>query len=227
MANYATAAELRTQMEKTGVTGAASDTALGVILEAVSRAIDGYYNRPDGLVAPVVATARTYAGQGLPFIFIDDCIDVTAVAVKDSATDTTYTAWATTDWTPFTGDPEDPDFNTLPYTGVMVDPAGDHSVFTSGRFTTRGGFRPSTGVARGAETVQVTAKWGYASAVPPAIKELTLVLAARLYKKGLSSHVDIVSSDQFGQMAYRELSATEIRLMLDGMRLYRPAMGRR
>lgn len=227
MANYATAAELRTQIEKTGITGAASDAALGVILEGVSRAIDAYYNRPDGFVAISSATARYYAGQGMPYIFIDDCIEITLVAVKESPTDTTYTSWAATDWTAFSGDPQDPNFNSLPYTAIMTNPSGDYPLFISGAYSTRAGFRPSTGVTRGVKTVQVTAKWGYAASAPPLIKEVTLILSARLYKKGLSAHMDIVSADQFGQMAFRELSSTELKLMLDGSRYYKPAIGRR
>lgn len=227
MSKYASAAELRTQMEKTGTTGPAADSALDIIIEAVSGAIDTYLNRPDGLVAAAVASARTFAGQGLPYIRIDDCISITTVAVKDSATDTTYTAWAATDWIAFSGDPQDPNFNSLPYTGLMCAPGGDYATFTSGRFATRGGFRPTSGISRGAPTVQVTARWGYAATVLPAIKEATLILAARLYKKGLSAHMDVVSAEQFGQAAFRELSANEIKLLLDGSRLFRPAIGRR
>ena len=74
---------------------------------------------------------------------------------------------------------------------------------------------------------RVTARWGYALTVPPAIKEATLVLSSRLYKKGLSAHIDIVSADQYGTMAFRELSSTELSLLLDGSRLYKPAIGRR
>lgn len=227
MVNYATATELRTQIEKTGTTGPATDGALNVIIEAISRAIDAYLNRPDGLVAASIASMRYYAGQGRPYLWIDDCVEITEVAVKDSPTDTTYTAWTTADWVAFSGDPEDPDFNGLPYTAIMVDPGGSYVVFTGGRFGTRGGFRPSIDVSRGVKTVRVTAKWGYALSVPPAIKEVTLILSARLYKKGLSAHMDVVSADQFGQLAFRELSNTEIKLMLDGSRLFKPAIGRR
>lgn len=227
MTNYATVSELRTMIEKTGATGAAADTPLNLILEGVSRGIDQYFNRPDGFVAITDATARIYAGTGLPYIFIDDCISVSSVAVKDGATDSTYTSWATTDWIAFSGDPKDPNFNMLPYTGLLVDPTGDYATFTSGLFTTRGGFRPTSGVGRSVPTVRVTARWGYAAAAPPSIKELTLILAARLYKKGLSSHVDVVSSDQFGQMVFRELSSTEVKLLLDGSRYFKPVVGRR
>src|SRR5512139_729997 len=119
MANYCTAAELRTQIEKTGTTGAATDAALGVIIEAASRTIDRHCNRPDGFVALAVATARYYNGMDKPYLMIDECTSVTALAVKDSPSDTTYTAWATTDYQVCSGDPGDPDWNSTPYNMIM------------------------------------------------------------------------------------------------------------
>src|SRR5512139_1934645 len=108
MADYCTPAELRTQIEKTGITGSGSDAALGVIITAVSRSIDQYTNRPDGYVAISVATARYYSGRGEAWLMIDECVEVTQVAVKDSISDTTYVTWAATDWQAASGGPKDP-----------------------------------------------------------------------------------------------------------------------
>ncbi len=224
MTDYCTAAELRTQIEKTGTTGAASDAALGVIIAAVSQAIDRFCNRPDGFVAISVATARIYPGSGKTYQFIDECISISALAVKGSASDSTYTSWAATDYIAFSGDPQFPDFNRTPYTALMIDPNGDYSVFTSGRYLTRPGFRPSTGYGRDVPTIQVTAKWGYALNCPPIIKEVAIALSARYFKQGQSAWTDTTASTEMGQLIYRSENS-DIRWMLTTSRMVRPAIG--
>lgn len=223
MATYCTAAEFRTQIEKTGNTGADSDAALGVIIEAASRAIDHYCNRPDGFVAPANGTARVYAGQGKPYLLIDECTSVSLVAVKQSASDTTYTSWAAGDWLAAKGDPEDPDFNHTPYDLLLALPTGNYSVFTNGTYVGRKGFPPSTDTPFMIPTVQVTAKWGYATTAPGAIKEACIALSARWWKQGKGAWADTLSSPDLGQLIYRKENV-DIRMMLD--RFVKPAIGR-
>ena len=119
MALYCTPAELRTQIEKQGTTGAGADDALNLIIEAASRTIDRHCNRPDGFVALSTATMRYYTGLGKAYLLIDECVAVTAVSVKDSPSDTTYTAWSATDYQACTGDPEYPDWNKTPYSMIV------------------------------------------------------------------------------------------------------------
>ena len=231
---YATPAELRTQINKVSTTGSGSDVNLTILLDAVSDLLDKFFNRPDGFTADTVATARYFAGNGKPYLLIDECVEIATVAVKDSSSDTTYTDWTTPttnmagdgDWLAFAGDPKAPNFNDLPYTAIMVDPNGDYAVFTTGKFTTRGGFRPSTGISRGAPTVKVTAKWGYSVAAPAVVKQATLALAARWFKQSEGAWSDTLASPDFGQMLYRRENA-DIRKMLEMSRLYKPAIGRR
>lgn len=221
---YATAAELRTQIEKTGATGSGTDAALGVILDAATMAIDNYCNRPDGFIAVSVATSRVYSGQGYPWIMIDECIAITNVAVKDSGTDTTYTNWAVTDWQAASGSPKDPDWNRLPYDLLVVLPTGNYAIFTSGEFTTKRGFKPTSDVMRGIPTVQVTARWGYSATAPAAIKQACIALSARWFKQGQAAWSDTLASVELGQLIYRKEN-TDIRMMLD--RFVRPAIGGR
>ncbi len=108
----------------------------------------------------------------------------------------------------------------------MVDPNGDYALFTSGKFNTRGGFRPSSGVGRGAPTVQVTARWGYATSAPAQIKELTIGLSARMFKQGEGAWLDTLSSSDFGQLVYRPENG-DLLNMLKLSRFHNPAMGRR
>lgn len=227
MTSYASIAELRSQIDKTGTTGTGDPTNLQLLLDAATDAINGYTNHPDGFVALSVATARTYNGEGGPYQWIDECVSISLVEVKDSPTDATYAAWAASDWIAFSGDPDAPDFNRLPYTAIMVTPNGSFSHFVSGRFTTRRGFMPDTTVTRGTPTVRVTAKWGYASVVPSRVKEACLVTAARWFKRGESSWADSMAPANFGTLMFTKTLDPDVEAMLKYGRLVRPAVGRR
>lgn len=225
--SYATINELKLQIDKTGSTGTGDPANLQLLLDAATDAINSYTNHPDGFVSLSVATARTYNGEGGPYQWIDECTAITLVEVKDSPTDTTYATWAITDWTAFSGDPDAPDFNRLPYTAIMVTPNGSFSHFVSGRFTTRRGFMPDSTVTRGTPTVRVTAKWGYSVVVPSRVKEACLVTAARWFKRGESSWADSMAPAQFGTLMFTKVLDPDIEMMLRLGRLVRPAVGRR
>jgi hypothetical protein len=137
------------------------------------------------------------------------------------------TVKSTGDWIAFTGGPEAPDFNGLPHTGIMVDPDGSYSHFTSGSFTGRGGFPPTSTVTRGTPTVRVKAKWGYATSVPYDIKEACLMQSARWYKRFQSSMADALASGELGQLIYRLELDPDIARLLRGGRYIKPAIGRR
>lgn len=225
MANdYATLAELKLRLN---ISSADSDrdTALEAMLDAAAAAIDRYCNRPDGFVADSTASARVYPGSGAAVQRIDECVAITTVAVKDSTTDDDYTDWAATDWQAFRGDPNYPDFNTLPYTMLMVTADGDYAVFTSGRYRSRGGFRPYTLSDRRVPTVQVTAKWGYAVTCPAQITEATVLQAARWWKRAQSSWADTLGNADVGTLMYRKSVDPDLQMMLDNGRFVRPSIG--
>jgi len=199
---YATVAELKAQINKTKTD---ADTDMQVLLNAAARRIDRHCRREDGaFVADSVASARVYIGLGQAFVRVDEYISASLVAAKDSATDTTYTDWETTDWLSARGDPRYPDFNHTPYTLLLTTGSGDYSVFTNGRLTTQRGFAPDLDSAssRGLPTVQVTAKWGYAETVPDDINMATIMLAARWFKRLESAMADATSSMEFGLLMY-------------------------
>jgi len=224
MASYGTAADLRARIDKDAT---ADDDVLDALIAAASRNIDRATNRLDGFIADITATARIYAGSGKPYQYIDECVSITTVAVKESATDDDYTSWTTADWIACSGDPEAPNFNDFPYDMVMVDPTGDESVFTSGRYTTRGGFRPLTDIHRGVPTVQITARWGYSVDVPDDIREAALMQAARWYKRNQSAMADVLASGELGQLMYRKALDPDIRRLLIDGRYMKPVVGRR
>lgn len=229
---YATVAELRADIN---LTSTDDDSTLARLLDSASGAIDRFCNRPDGFVAPSAATYRYYVGDGSACQRIDECVAISEVAVKDASTDTTYTAWdsPTTnmagdgDWMAFSGEREAPNYNDLPYTGLMVDPNGDYAVFTSGTYVGLRGFPPAGTTRRNLPTVRVNARWGYALAVPAAIKEACIMQVARWYKRLQSSMADTMASGELGMLMYRQELDPDIKHILVGGRYVRPAIGRR
>ena len=220
--SYATSAELRPQINKLST---ADDGVLTMLLAAAERTINGFCNRPDGFLALTTATARLYAGSGKPYLFIDECVEITLVEVLDSPTGTTYTSWAATDWIPFRGDPEDPNFNGLPYTAIMTNPGGNYSRFYSGSFGGWGWHRSS--VSRGVPTMRITSKWGYSVAVPADIKEACIMQAARWYKRLEGAMSDALASSELGMLLYRQVLDPDVKMILVNGRYVKPAVGRR
>lgn len=229
MTNYCTAAEVRSVTNKSGTDH--DDLLNDIIIPATSLAIDAFCNRPEGFfVADASATARTYVGSGGTVQWIDPCVEISQVAVKDSPSDTSYSAWAAADWIAARGDPEKPDFNSTPYNLIVVSAVGDYDTFTSGRFSSRRGFRPldETPSDRGVPTVQVTAKWGYATSVPAQIKLAAVAQSSRWYKRGLSAWQDETATTPFGSLRFKtQILDPDIQFMLRDGRFVMPAVGRR
>lgn len=221
---YATAIELRAQMTKTS---SLKDTEIDALLAGAERTINRVVNRPDGFIADTVASTRIWAGSGKPYQFIDENVEITLVEVKDSPTDTSYTAWAATDWIAAKGGPREPNYNELPYDLLIVDPTGDEVIFFSGKLTTRGGFRPISDVSRGVPTVRITAKWGYSVAVPDDIKEACIMQAMRWFKRTEGAMSDALASAELGMLLYRQTIDPEIKLILFQGRYVKPMIGRR
>lgn len=226
MADYCTLAEVKAQLSNISTVDATRDAVITAIITAASRTIDNFCNKPEGFEVAASASARVYAGEGKSWQPIDPCTEITLVAVKDSPTDSTYTSWAAADWIAFSGDPERPDFNRTPYTAVMCSGVGDYSVFTSGYFTTRPGFKPDPDneYKRGVPTVQITAKWGDAVTVPAPIKQACITLTARWWKRGEASWSDALASGELGQLMYRQALDPDVKMMLVMGRYVRPAV---
>src|SRR3990167_5571305 len=220
---YATLAELkpRVNIESTDIT---RDTVLTALLSAAESAINGYCNRPDGFEADSTASARFYPGSGKSYQWIDECVEVSAVAVKDSASDeeNQYTAWTVgtivtttgADVFPATGDPEYPEFTRTPYTLLVMGANGDYSIFPTGQFRTRGGFRPGTDSVRGVPVLKVTSKWGHSIIVPANVKEAAIVQASRWFKRGQSAWADATVNSDFGILLYRKSLDPDLQAML-------------
>jgi hypothetical protein len=227
---YCTPAELRTQIEKTGSTGPATDVALTVLIKGASQLIDGYFSVQTGFfIADTIAVARLFPGSGKSVQRIDECVAITEVAVKDSPETATYTVWALTDYIAYTGAADNPDFNSLPKDWLMILPTGDYSSFTSGAYSAWQGFPTHVDDVfprqRKVPTVRVTANWGYSVDVPDAVKEATIAISARWFKRGQSSWADAVAAGEMGQLLYNSAEFADIKIMLNTMRVYHPPTG--
>jgi hypothetical protein len=230
---YCTLSELRTQIDKDGTSGAGGDAALNLIIDGVSRAIDQHCNRPDGFVAAAAGTARYYVGSGGHVQFIDECVAVSAVAVKDSVSDDEdgYTAWTvgtvgtttSADVFPASGSERFPNWMRTPYTMLVIGANGDYSVFTGGEYSGRAGFSRDRSSVRGVPTVEVTARWGYAATVPAGIRQACITESARLFKRGEAAWADALTQNEFGVLRYVQEFDPVTRIML--ARFGKPAVG--
>lgn len=196
-------------------------------LDAAIQLVHDHCNRPDGWEAVSVASARVYPGTGMYYTWIDECVEITAVGVKDSPTDAVYASWSAADWIPFSGAPDWPDFNRKPYVGIMTTPTGNSQVFTSGMFTGARGFRGDSDTMRNTPTVEVTAKWGNSLVLPATIKRAIIIQAARYFKRGESAYQDAVgNADTGGMMMFRSKLDADVLEILENGRHVRPPIGR-
>lgn len=203
---YCTAEDVRGQIQGKFE---AYDTVLTGMIAAAEEAINNHCNRPDGFEALSVATARLYAGDGLDYIWIDDCVEVTAVAVKDAPTDSAFVTWAATDWIAFSGDPECPNYNKIPYMGIKIRiDTGFYTYFPKSSYP----------------VAQITAKWGYAVTVPDAIKQACITQVSRWAQRAKSGWADAVGSDMTGTLAYKKVLDPDVQMLLNSGRFIRPSI---
>lgn len=222
---YVTVEELRSAI---GKTREGDDIELQSSIADAMQVIDNFCNRPDGFLAPAIPTVRLFGGTGKYMQPISDCVEVTLVEVKASVADTTYEAWNTTDWVACSGDPERPNYNRTPYTMLMVTAIGTQRFFTSGKLMGIRGFQndeDDISVLRNLPTVRVTARWGYATSTPPAIRRACLIQAVRWYKRGQASFADVTANSDGGMLLYRRTLDPDVELALS--RYIMPALGRR
>ena len=139
--------------------GLADDGTFTALLDAASRAVEAFCRRQFNDAGS--ATARTYRALDPWRLAVDDFSTTTGLAVSIDGT-----AWAATDYEP------------RPVNGVMEGRVGwpFFDLFAVGR----------TWPYNRRATVSVTAQWGWA-AVPEAIKQTTLNVAAALPRVGSGS----------------------------------------
>ena len=190
MAAYATADEVKAAMPGV-ISGATYDTILGTLATRASELIDRLTGRDVGAYdAADVATARYFDGSGEDYQWIDECVEITTLEVKDSETDTTYDTWLTSDYITWP-------YWDSPIRKLIVDPTGDEVYFPSGL-----------------RTVKVTAKWGYSADPPAVVKQAVVIQAARWFKRGQQAFQDVSAAAEVGQLTYAQKLDPDIETMI-------------
>lgn len=150
---YITADQLRTYINDT----LASDSDLALFMDAATSAVDQWCHRT--FTADSVATARRFKTNSTRYVLVDDIYTTTGLVVKsDSANDQTFATTIT-------------DYQVEPYqhdtTPIYL--LRSTNTFFDISYTDN-------------PTVEVTAKWGWAS-VPKPVEMATLILAGRYYRR--------------------------------------------
>jgi len=169
---YCTLADLKAALR---VQDSIDDSLLELAIESASREIDGYCER----VFYSTSATRIYAPTNIYTVTTDDIISVTTL--KSSSDGVTYDiTWATSD------------YQLEPLNGVA---GGLVTPFTRIRAT--GNYlMPTFSVGTFYELealIQVVGVFGW-SAVPAAIRQATVILAMRLFKR-LDSPMGVISND--------------------------------
>lgn len=197
MANYISVEQIKNAMPD-AISGGSYDPILAELATRASAMIDRLTGRPEGAYdAPTTATARIYQGSGKDYLWIDECVAVTKVEVKDSVTDTTYVTWASTDYIVCTGSPTYPDYVNTPYTLLLVDINGNYATFTEGQ-----------------RTVQITARWGYSDDPPEIVEQAVIIQSVRWFKRGQQGFQDVGGQAELGEIRYAQRLDPDIATML-------------
>lgn len=173
---YASLSELKSQFS---IGDSDDDSELLIALSAASSWVTSFCGRDFNKAAS--ATARVfYASPTASVVWVDDISSTTGLIVKtDTSGDGTFdTTWSATD------------YQLEPLNGVSFGLTGwPYTVIRSV------GSRVWPNHARSG--VEVTAAWGW-PAVPDRVKQATLIMAARLYKRRFSPEGVLGGFDAFG-----------------------------
>jgi len=155
---YATLAQVKASLR---IADNLDDDLLELAIESASRQIDSHCER----VFYSAAGSRIYAPQDAYLPETDDIVSITSVKTSSLADGTFDTTWATSD------------YETLPLNGI----AGGIPVPTNGLKAVGNYLFPVTTPVQEA-TVQIVGTFGF-SAIPTAIKQATVILASRIFKR--------------------------------------------
>lgn len=177
---YCTLTEVKAALR---ISDTVDDTLLENAVEAASRRIDGECSRrfyQDGS-----ATARTYAATRHDLIIVDDISTTSGLIVKiDDDADGTFETTLTSG-TDFQLEPVNALTQAKPVTMLRALDTG-WPVAANGR-----------------TLIQITARWGW-PAVPDAIREATVLLAARQFRR-LDSPLGVAGFGDLGAIVVRRI----------------------
>ncbi len=207
MANdYCTVVEVKNAMTDT-TWGVTYDVEIEALITACSRAIDQFMGREAGAFYVSADTTRYFDGPADDWLWIGELAAApTSVAVAlsgdiDSSAGTggTYTAWTATDFLLWP-------YNALaegkPYMALVLD-------------TLNGNYATWYGFTKG---IKIVGKFGYSATVPKWIKQATIIMAIRQFKRGQQAYQDTGAILELGQLRYVQKIDPDVAALLEAER---------
>lgn len=222
---YATINDLR---EQYGSIDSKFDGFIQRALNAAAELVDELGNWDVPIEAPATPTVRLYAGSGEATLRIHPCVSITTLEMKTSPSNTTWVTVSSSDYLGFQGDPLYPDFNALPYRGLMMMLGGTYPVFTSGKYSLFGAnatLDRTAALGRGLPTVRITGRFGFASVLPARAKQAVLTQASRWVSRGQMKWADSTVSGDMGQLQFRKVLDPDVQAMMFEGSLVKPTTG--
>lgn len=174
------------------ITDQASNTVLEGIIEAASRVID---QDRDRFFYTLSSTALYFTAEESDILFVPDLLSVTALETDDNGLRTYATTWGATD------------YDLMPYNAAALGkPYG-------WIHTTPNGLYSFPTLSKG---VKITGTWGYATAVPKAVKEACILMTTRIFKRA-KAPFGVIGSGELGQMLMNVARDPDIRMLLDSI----------
>jgi hypothetical protein len=185
---YATLAQVKSALK---IIDSIDDALLELAVEAASREIDAYCGR---VFYSMGSQSRFYAASDPYFCPIDDCQSVTEIATALTSNGNYDTIWANPTANQNNGDYQIEPLNAAYPTDGIVAPITGVRALWRYLFPTIGGNA----------LVRVTGTWGWA-ATPTAVKQATVILASRIFKRN-DSPMGVAG---FGDMGVMRISRTD------------------
>jgi hypothetical protein len=192
MADYVTLADVKAHAT-TPQWGSDYDSLIPVLITRASEFVDRLTRREVGAYdAADSATARRFSADGGLYLPIDECVEVTAVAIRETST--------TTSWTDLNTD----DYVTWPYNASGL---GEPIIRLD--IDRRSG--SETEWPKGREAVKVTARWGYSDEPPAVVEEAVIAQVIRWLKKGEQMFADASMMKRAGTLTYAKQMSPVVR----------------
>jgi len=197
--DYCTTAEIQAATPDANW-GSGYDTLLAALATRASRAIDLYTHRGPGAYYVSADETRYFDGNGKRELWIDELAAApTTVSVAESGDLTDYTDWASTDFIMWP-------YNALlagePYIRIDVDQLNgtkqDWSEYP--------------------KAVKIVGHFGYATAIPDLVKQVSIIQSVRWLKRGQQGFRDVGAIIELGQLRYAQALDPDLAALIDHLR---------
>lgn len=175
----------------------AQEVLLQTLIDGASDFIDAYTGRARGSYAVNTQTIKYYNGSGDAVQWINEIADA-PVAVE--YLDTSSKVWVPFDVSKIYAYP----YNQYPANALLLDSQSDLTVFPYGR-----------------RNVRVTGYFGYSRIPPNIIKQATIMVVVRWFKRGQQAYQDTGAIIDLGQLKYTQAIDPEVHALLTATGLRR------